>query len=378
MSARLDRKRRVPLYRQCAEVLCRSIQTGRYAVGEFLPSERDLSREMGVNRLTLRKGIGELVLRGLLEKSPCAGNRVVRRRPVAPRSKAIGCLVFQKVGSLPVSPYYAEIYRGIQEEAAEHGFDLFLASISDTDLYTAEGRVKTPPEIISDRFAGVIFTGGLPNELLLAYRARGIEAVLIDKEPPDRAFSGIVPDHYAGARDLARHLLDLGHRRIGFLAAPPDPVVEQRLRGIRETLQEAGLKLRDEDCVAGDYETKFAYPAMKQYLRSASGPLPTVFVAINDEAALGVLMALRESGLGVPQDISVAGFDDIPEAADYEPPLTTVRIRLAEMGRLAARALVRQVRSKRFAPTRVTLRPELIVRGSTARPRPAPPSGGTL
>ena len=367
MQAALDKQKRVPYYEQCASVVLKAIKAGQYKVGEFLPSERELSRRFEVSRLTLRKGLADLVRKGVLESVPGAGNRVVMKPGGAVKSRLIGCVMNRQAGVRTLSPYYADVFGGLEAGLTDSGYALVFSSVKSGDLWAASGAVRIRTAAIIAGCAGVLLIGGLPDELANLYRKKGVAVVLIDRVGP-RNVPCVHPDNHAGAFELARYLVGLGHRRVAFLGAPEDPVVEARLGGLKKALGEAGGTFQAKDFIHGNYEIQPAHEAMKAYLGRNRHRLPTAVMAVNDEAAIGALRAIRESGLRVPDDISVAGFDDIAWASHTVPPLTTVRIPREEMGRAAARAVVVQLEGGPAVPAATVLHTALVVRASCARP----------
>jgi DNA-binding LacI/PurR family transcriptional regulator len=376
---RIDKKKLVPLYLQCAEVLASRIRQKSYSVGSFIPSERDLSREFNVARLTVRKSLSELTQRGLLESVPGAGNRVVAPERNTARPLAIRCVTVRNVRPVSLSPFYADIFSGIERETARNGGQLVFSAFEKAELWDAGGKARaSDARILASRmlkeggFNGVIFIDGVPDEFVLAFHKSGVPLVLADKHMAHSGVSSVVPDNVSGARDAARHLLGLGHRRIAFLAAPQDPVVEARYQGFLKAHEEAGVRFDPKLFIRGGYEVGPAQDAMKKFLTGRNKKdLPTAVFAINDEAAIGVMKALQAQGLKVPDDISVVGFDDIAWASHAEPPLTTIRIQREEMGRLAANLLIRQIEAGpgKAPATKLSMQTELVVRKSCAKPR---------
>ncbi len=171
-------------------------------------------------------------------------------------------------------------------------------------------------------------------------------------------------DQIAGARMATRHLIDLGHREIIHLAGPQDWIeAEARMRGFLDEIDSADLPTYPP--VLGDWTAEFGHYAGRELLRSREF---TAVFAANDHMALGLLHAFRDAGIDVPRDICVVGFDDIPDARHFWPPLTTVRQDYGEIGRRAVALLLGEVRDEAVAGNDQIL-PELIVRGSTG---PAP------
>ncbi|UZJ31313.1 LacI family DNA-binding transcriptional regulator [Streptomyces endophytica] len=170
-------------------------------------------------------------------------------------------------------------------------------------------------------------------------------------------------DNRGGAQRLTGHLIALGHRRIGCVAGPAGRTTTgERLAGHRAALAAHGIEDAPRRVVHGAYDRGSGYDAAVELLRRDSEL--TAVVAANDTAALGVCAALRDRGLRVPEDVSVAGFDDLPFSADAAPALTTVRLPLAEAGARAGRLVTG--REERPPGGRATLPAELMVRGSTS------------
>jgi len=225
------------------------------------------------------------------------------------------------------------------------------------------------------RAAAVVLTGGAvehPDHAAAVaakasrLAASGTRVVLCGRPPIEDAIT-LTFDNRGGARRLTEHLLTLGHRRIGYVAGPAErTTTRHRLEGHREALAAAGLSEGAEQLtVHGLYDRASGYDATLELLRRDAGL--TAIVAANDTIALGVCAALRDQGLRIPEDVSVAGFDDLPFSADAVPALTTVRLPLHDAGVRAGRlALGREPQP----PGGVAMvRAELMARASTAPPR---------
>jgi len=175
---------------------------------------------------------------------------------------------------------------------------------------------------------------------------------------------GMTTDQVLGARLATRHLIDLGHTEILHISGPQDWIeAEARMQGYLEEINTADLRTRAP--ILGDWSAHFGYYAGLELLRFRD--FSAVF-ASNDQMALGFMHACREMDLRIPEDISVVGFDDIPEAAHFAPPLTTVRQNFVEIGRRAVALLLGELKGAQ--PEHELVVPELIVRQSTAVPPP--------
>ncbi|WP_406381562.1 LacI family DNA-binding transcriptional regulator [Streptomyces sp. NBC_01618] len=234
------------------------------------------------------------------------------------------------------------------------------------------------------RAAAVVLTGGAVEDpahqaAISAKLARladaGTRVVLCGRPPlpgSEAVVAALAFDDRGGGRRLTEHLLSLGHRRIGYVAGPLErTTTRHRLEGHRDAMRAAGLgdgagaEEQERLTVHGPYDRRSGYDATLELLRRE--PEVTAIVAANDTVALGASAAIRDRGLRIPEDVSVAGFDDLPFAVDAVPALTTVRLPLFEAGARAGRLAM----GKEAPPPGgiATIAAELMVRGSTAPPR---------
>jgi len=278
------------------------------------------------------------------------------RKLAGGRAQVVGLVVHDLWSS-----YQVQILRGIDEEIAAAEYDLML--------YTSHGRAATESVHVAT------LTQGLAEGLLLLL-PRGLSAyideltkrqfpyVLIDHQGVPGSAPAVSATNRSGAYAATRHLLDLGHQRIGFITGKLEvDAARERLDGYRAALTDHGSRVDPELIVKGDFLRPRALEAAHQLLELPDRP--SAVFASNDVSALAVLEVARECNLRVPDDMSLVGFDDIPEAAHVHPALTTVRQPLEDMGRVAARALLSIMREPNRPPERVELPTELIVRGST-------------
>jgi DNA-binding LacI/PurR family transcriptional regulator len=182
------------------------------------------------------------------------------------------------------------------------------------------------------------------------------------------AADSVVPtvriDNTAGAALATRHLLDLGHRTVHHVAGPADwPEAAERVEGWRGTLYAAGAIVPP--VLPQEWSARSGYERGRILARD---PDVTAIFCANDQIALGVLRALHEAGRRVPDDVSVVGFDDMPDSGYFLPPLTTVRQDFSELGRRGIEVLLAQIAAGHQQPGQVVLAPELILRESTAAP----------
>jgi LacI family transcriptional regulator len=207
------------------------------------------------------------------------------------------------------------------------------------------------------------------NEELLSLKRWGCPFVVLDPSMPTHEdIPTVTAAHWSGARAMTEYLIALGHRRIGVITGTTGWVATtDRLGGYRAALVAAGLPAPPEIIADGNFQIESGYSGAKQLL-SLSAP-PSAIFAFNDNMAVGALQAARELGFRVPEDVSVAGFDDALAASITMPRLTTVRQPLREMGRVGAEILYRLIEGRPVDVMRVELSTKLVVRESTAPPR---------
>ncbi|MFI6977542.1 LacI family DNA-binding transcriptional regulator [Embleya sp. NPDC050154] len=263
-------------------------------------------------------------------------------------------------------PYFAAIAAGAMGVAREHGLLVMLAAtFRDPELeldYLARLRAQRARAVVlaGSGFADRDFTRRLATEVD-AYRADGGHVVAVGAHGIDS--DTVRPANRAGAALAVRHLYELGHRRFGIVSGPRALTsVRDRLDGARRQLRSLGVTLPPTHVVDGGFTREEARAATRALM--ARAPEPTAIVVLNDVMAAGVLNALRDDlGLRVPDQVSVVGFDDLPFAADLNPPLTTIRLPLADIG---ARAMDMILTGPTIDPRTIDLDAELVIRASTA------------
>ncbi len=281
----------------------------------------------------------------------------VARALVKGRSGIVGVI---GVGGTHFGP--ASIQRSIETAARERG--LFASTVSLTDL-TRELLDDSVEHLRRQGVEGIIIVAGQDDALEIARsRTVGVPVVLVEGDLT-RARLTVGVDQVAGARLAVRHLVELGHREIVHLAGPSDwAEARARLEGWRAEM--STVRLRPPPPVHGDWSAGFGYAAGR---RVAADRQTTAVFTANDQIAIGLLLALHEAGRRVPDEMSVVGFDDQPEAAYLVPPLTTVRQDFQSVGERAVAAVTSAIaESDPDTPSPITpelITPELIIRRSS-------------
>jgi LacI family transcriptional regulator len=280
------------------------------------------------------------------------------RSLITRRTDTIGVLLPDMYGE-----FFSEIVRGIDLAARARGLHL-LVSGSHGDAAETAVAIRA----MSGRVDGLLVMSPYADAAFLAENLpSGLPAVLMNTPSASRKHSSLAVDNYGGSCAMVRHLVERGHQRIALISGPDNNFdAQERLRGYRETLA-ALLPEAHELVLRGDFTEESGYRAAKQILGLAQRP-QAVFGA-NDMMAIGCLFGLTEAGVQVPRDIALAGFDDIPIARYITPPLTTVRVRISDLGSRALEQLVLTIEDPEHARVSAqVLRPELVVRTSCASP----------
>lgn len=277
------------------------------------------------------------------------------RSLITKRTQTIGALLPDLYGE-----FFSELIRGIDLAARAKGLHLLVSS-SHGDADEAAAALRA----MQGRVDGMlILSPHVDADFLHANLPEATPAVLLNSALKSAQFDVLNIDNFGGAYAMTRHLLDAGHAGVAFIGGPDDNFdAQQRERGYREAMAAFAPKATAK-IVAGDFSEESGYHAGR-VLAKDSKPVHAVFAA-NDMMAVGCLRAFAEAGLRVPQDVALAGFDDIPIARYITPALTTVRVRIADLGRSAlesvATAIEKPGRARNAAQT---LACDVVVRASS-------------
>jgi len=262
------------------------------------------------------------------------------------------------------NPYFAEIVRIVEDRCFGAGYTLVLCNTDDEPR-----RQSVYLQVLAERRIDglIVVSTGDDDSLVTQLQGLRIPTVLVDREIADPTCDLVETAHMQGGLLAVRHLLSLGHKRIACLGGPEGLTPsEQRIEGWRMALAEAGTTPNADALLwRGAFTSQSGYEAMHAILRTEHPP-SAVFVC-NDLMAIGALRAAHESGVHVPDELSIVGFDDIELSAYTSPPLTTVAQPKERIGALAVDMLLERVSGKRRDARKVVLQPELRVRASTAR-----------
>jgi LacI family transcriptional regulator len=329
---------------------------------------KDIAREVGKSVSTVSGALNdyddvseetkELVRRVAREMGYTPN--IVAQRLRSRRTDTLG-LVLPTFGPRFSDPFFSELLAGIGNESAVNGFDLLVSTQApgpdEDEVYRrmVSGR----------RVDGLLVVRTRHNDPRVAFLAgQDFPFVAFGRTEHDFDFSYVDEDGVLGMKLVIQHLVDLGHRRIAFIAAPPDLMfATYRLRGFRDTMEKNGLPVDESLIVVGDLTQRNGHQAAGELLKRPDRP--TAIAACNDLMALGAMAAAQERGLTVGRDVAITGFDDIPPAQYSHPPLTTVHQPIYRIGRMICDMLIKCIRGESLSERHVLLQPSLVVRRSS-------------
>jgi DNA-binding LacI/PurR family transcriptional regulator len=280
------------------------------------------------------------------------------RRLATRRSGVIG-MVGTKI------TYYgpAQVMVSVEETAKRLGYNLMFVGIQKPSKAELSAAID---DLCEHQVDGLVLGVRVEGSTDIHKLCRGIPFVALDSSAALKVPTVIVDQQY-GTRLAIQHLLDLGHKQIACIGGPPRwSASKERRKGWTTALKQAGLQ--PGFLVEGDWSAESGFRAAAQLLERASRKF-TAIVAANDHMALGALRALHAKGIRVPEHCSVVGYDNLPESRFFEPPLTTVRHDFAGQGARCVEVLSSMIKGHPFEPALQLLRPELIIRESTATAR---------
>lgn len=351
-----------PIHTQLREIMLRAISEGKFRPGERIPSERELAQEYKISRTSVRETITGLINAGVLFRAPGKGTFVSEesRQQDAPGVQTIGFVISEDIFNF-VQTGYNKILAGAQQVCSERNTRLVFHSAGDDfGAPWFKGNSDTKRHL-----SGCIVVGGVRRHIIEQLQEASIPTVLVDiivsYDLPE--LPSITIDYEGGARLAIKHLYSEGYRTIGYIGFPGS----QKYSGYWQSLEDIGLTydprqvefLQLLDLQPGILA---GYQAMLRMIGRKR--LPSALLVTNDFVAIGVMEALAVSGIRVPDQIAIVGFDDL--GLKTTPALTTIRVDLRRVGEEAAVSLFRTVRDGNSAPQTTVIPVDLVVRGSTS------------
>ena len=370
----MDKNNPLPLYIQLGNTIREQILSGEKAPGDHIPYERDLCKIYDVSRMTAKKALKGLEKESLIirirRKGTFVADTNVTREAVNVRRNHAIAYVVPDIEDIFIS----DICRGIEEAASKKNYKFAVYSSASS----VQKEIENINLLKQRREEGAII---LPNwgrfnaEQIFGLKREGIPFVLVDRYFRDIATDTVTVDNTGGAYLAVRHLVSLGCSKIAHIAGVECTANEDRLTGYKKALNEAGILYNPEwvrEIALGNSNGSIrfepddigGYREMKVLLSLANRP-KAVFAG-NDYLALGALRAIKETGLRVPEDIALVGFDDLRFSSNLAVPLTTISQPKFEIGKKAAEILIDRVEAdeEKINPEQIVLPVKLIVRRS--------------
>ena len=276
------------------------------------------------------------------------------------KTKTIGVLI----PSFSI-PFYSTAICGIQEEVTKNGYNLLISQSNETYLDEVNGLNS----LVSSKVDGIILSFSSEttrNNHIVQLIEQGMPIVLFNRTIKDdqTTISTVIGDDYGGTYQMTEHLISRGYKQIFYIAGPLNLLLaQQRLSGFKDAMYINKMNVTDNMIIPSSFTFESGKELTARLL--SSGEKPDAIFCICDNVAFGVIQYLKEHGYRVPGDIAVAGYTDEPVASLIDPPLTTVRQPIKEIGVKAAELLFRQLKYSNFKPHMITMPVQIIIRGST-------------
>ncbi len=341
------------------------------AIAKKRPTIKDVAAQAGVSYQTVSRVINDQP--GVTEKTRSKVQQAIAELNYRPslaarslpgrRSYVIGFIIPYDPDYLIRDPNLLAQISGADTEANAHGYNLLLSTAGDS---------KSGLEAYNRFIRNHVGDGALVIETACSREGGELLAnqdypyVSLGRDLGNPNAYVVSSDNRDGGRLITQHLLEKGHQRIGVINGPPIGAVaglQERLEGHQQALAEAGLSFDPTLMVYGDYTRPSGEQATQQLLAHPNPP--TAIFALNDRMAMGAIRAIQTTGLRVPEDVAVAGYDDVPAAADFNPRLTTITGSARKVGQLAAQMLFKLIAGDTLQEKEVILPAELIVRESS-------------
>ncbi len=366
----IDRRSPIPLYYQLAKSLESEILSGKYQANDKFPTDMELAERFDVSRITVRQALNELIAKDLLVRERGRGTFV---RP------SISCPVaekrvikYRRLGLImPWGPgtFFAPMLDAIEDSAHNKGFHVMLANNREDP----EIEITRVRELLNHGVDGVLWmcpTKG-PNYSIAKKLINSVPVVVcIDRFPdfPDIEVNLVEADHYSGMRKVISHLVESGRKKIAFVREPLEVnAIFERVRGYRDGLKEAGIEAEDNLIFTSRKLFRENGEICARKILKSSEHVDAI-CCCTDSTAIGVIHTLRNSGIRIPEQMAVTGFNDDPIAVAVRPQLTTVHQDVASLGRKAVELLISQLetleRGEQVARTKLRVPVELVVRES--------------
>jgi len=325
-------------------------------------SIKDIARRAGVSHSTVSRALADSPLVNAETKAHI--QQLAREMGYAPSAiaRAMSTRQTYTIGLVVTTiadPFVAEVVRGIEETALDHGYSVLLCN----SMGVPEREIAAVKALREKWVDAVIVTSSRVGSFYAQLAEIHVPVILINNQQVGEYSFSVRTNDLMGGRIAGQYLVQLGHRRIAYISGPERASSSDlRLQGCRRALQESGFAGQPEWVVQGDGGPERGFQAAKQVL--SLSPRPTAVFCYNDMTAMGAMLAAKELGLAIPADLSILGYDDIAAAAYLDPPLTTVAQSKYTLGQRAMHMALTLLQGQGESIQDILLDPQLIVRSS--------------
>jgi len=358
------------LYSKLSTHMRGQILNGELKPGDKLPSERQLSDETKLSRVTVNKAISALVDEGLLYRKRGLGTFVADPGSVIGQARRIRTenvgVISSRGAFFSGEPFYSKILLGIEQEAHREDLHVLFSTVGSSE----ERPTSLIGALRKRKVDGIIVIGKIPLAYIEQIVVERTPFVLVDFESPRRIYPRVLIDNYQGVNLAIHHLASMAHEKIGLIGGPLDlPSLREREDAFHQALERYGCICMEGWNQPGSLSATSGYQACKAILERSEQP--TAIFAANDEMAIGALKYCQEQGIQVPGDISLIGFDNIEWSDHCHPSLSTINVPKERIGWHAVKVLKDLLRQESIEYEHcIRIQTELIVRESTG-PAPA-------
>jgi DNA-binding LacI/PurR family transcriptional regulator len=334
-------------------------------------TSQDVARMAGVSRTTvsfvLNQNEGVSISKATRQRVLKAAKKLnyhpnaAGRKLVSGKSDTLGLVLHQSPEQVFADAFLPQVILGVEQAAMRLGFHVLLKQVDPKDK---AGYVRL---IRENHVDGIILSGPRQDddEIVRLHR-EGVPVMLLG-QMPDTNLPVVDVNATSGAETAVNHLIEMEHERIGMITNAPLSYTssQQRRDGYLHALHHANLKADSGLIKEGNYTPASGYYAMNELLNES--PRPTAVFVASDVVAMGAILAIRRAGLHIPDDVAMVGFDDIPLAEYFDPPLTTIRLPAFGLGLAAAQRVIQLIKGKSLDQNEILMETELIIRESTLR-----------
>ncbi|MBN2411694.1 GntR family transcriptional regulator [candidate division KSB1 bacterium] len=355
----IDRNSPIPQYFQLQTWIIEHIEQGVFKPDEKIPTEEEFSQMTGLARATIRQAIQNCVNMGYLYRKRRLGTFVIKQNLNVNKKTIIGVMVPDiRTGYAP------ELARGIGDEAAANKHSIILCNTDDFYIKTNFHA----DNLIEHNVSGVIYVPTAASDeknrmILEKFTRKNIPVVLADRVIPDANVDYATTDNFQGAYELTKYLVNKGHKRIAVILSTLFSTERQRFDGYKQALSDSNIPFDPSIVVAdqGPFLENFYIKYVKKLLDDNN--ITAVFAG-HDRIAYLVYTVARQSGLRIPEDISLVGYDDLPSSSSHPVRLTTMHQPIYEMGKQSMKLIMSRINGDVSEPQKVILKSYLVERFS--------------